>query len=64
MRRRIAAALRERPGARLDEFTADLLTACAAAALDAAEREWLRRDAAADRRELIDRAFALLAPAP
>ncbi|QFG26868.1 TetR family transcriptional regulator [Actinomadura sp. WMMB 499] len=63
MRGRIAAALRERPGAALDAFTADLLTGCAAAALDAAGREWLRLDGAADRGELVDRAFAALAPA-
>ncbi|MBE1537667.1 TetR family transcriptional regulator [Actinomadura algeriensis] len=62
MRARIAAALRARPGAGLDAFTADLLTGCAAAALDAAGREWIRRDGDADRGELVDRAFAALAP--
>ncbi|WP_267900424.1 hypothetical protein [Actinomadura spongiicola] len=30
MRRRITAALLDRPGGRLDAFTADLLTGCAA----------------------------------
>lgn len=64
MRQLVTAALRERPGAELDAFTADLLTACAAAALDAAGREWLRTDGAIDRSELIDRAFAALAPGP
>ncbi|MGI5167824.1 TetR family transcriptional regulator [Spirillospora sp. CA-253888] len=64
LRGRIAAALRERPGASLDAFTADLLTAAAGAALDAASREWLRSDGTTDRAALIDRAFALLAPRP
>ncbi|MFV2178254.1 TetR family transcriptional regulator [Actinomadura sp. LOL_016] len=64
MRGRVAAALRERPGAGIDAFTADLLTGCAAAALDAAGREWLRLEGAADRGGLVDRAFAALAPAP
>ncbi|WP_329520788.1 TetR family transcriptional regulator [Spirillospora sp. NBC_01491] len=62
MRTLIARALRERPGAELDAFTADLLTGAAAAALDAAGREWLRSDGAADRAGLLDRAFAALAP--
>ncbi|MEW2353649.1 TetR family transcriptional regulator [Spirillospora sp. NPDC029432] len=64
MRERITAALLDRPGDGLDAFTADLLTACAAAAVDAAGREWLRGDGTADRGELVDRAFTLLAPAP
>lgn len=64
LRGRITDALRDRPGSGLDPFTADLLTACAAAALDAAGREWLRHDGTIDRRELIDRAFATLAPRP
>ncbi|WP_026400562.1 TetR family transcriptional regulator [Actinomadura rifamycini] len=64
MRGRIAAALRERPGAGLDAFAADLLTGCAGAALDAAGREWLRRGGDVDRGELVDRAFAALAPVP
>ncbi|WP_433251390.1 TetR family transcriptional regulator [Actinomadura nitritigenes] len=63
MRDRITTALCERPGPRLDAFTADLLTGCAAAALDAANREWLRCDGAADRTDLIDRAFGVMAPA-
>ncbi len=64
LRALVAAALRERPGAGLDAFTADLLTAAAGAALDAATREWLRTDGAADRAALIDRAFAALSPSP
>lgn len=62
MRTSIAAALRERPGADLDAFTADLLTAAAGAALDAASREWLRAGGTADRSALLDRAFAVLSP--
>ncbi|MEV4000693.1 TetR family transcriptional regulator [Actinomadura sp. NPDC049753] len=62
LRDRISAALRERPGAPLDTFTADLLTAAAGAALDAAAREWVRSDGTADRAALIDQAFILLAP--
>lgn len=62
LRDRISAALRERPGASLDAFTADLLTAAAGAALDVAAREWLRSDGTADRAALIDQAFTLLAP--
>lgn len=58
----IAKALRERPGAVLDPFTADLLIAAAGAALDAVSREWLRSDGAADRAELLDRAFDVLRP--
>ncbi|GII94051.1 TetR family transcriptional regulator [Sinosporangium siamense] len=64
MRDRISTALRERPGTGLDTFTADLLTACAAAAIDAATREWLRHDGTDDRGELVDRAFTMLAPGP
>ncbi len=62
LRARITAALREREGCALDAFTADLLTAAAGVALDTADRAWLRSDGEADRGELIDRAFALLAP--
>lgn len=62
MRSSIATALRERPGSTLDAFTADLLTAAAGAALDAAAREWLRCDGDADRSALIDEAFAALSP--
>ncbi|GAB3968285.1 TetR family transcriptional regulator [Actinoallomurus acanthiterrae] len=64
LRDRIATALRERPGAPLDAFTADLLTAAAGAALDAVAREWLRSDGTADRAALIDQAFTLLTPRP
>ncbi|GAA4083358.1 MULTISPECIES: TetR family transcriptional regulator [Actinomadura] len=64
LRARIATALRERPGSTLDAFTADLLTAAAGAALDAAAREWLRSDGTADRSALIAEAFAVLSPHP
>ncbi|TDD63540.1 hypothetical protein [Actinomadura rubrisoli] len=63
MRDEITGALRERPAPGLDTFTADLLTA-AAIALDAAGRGWLRSGGTADRAALLDRAFALLSPAP
>ena len=63
MRDRVAIALCERPDSGLDAFTADLLTGCAAVALDAANREWLRCDGATDRTDLIDRAFDVMAPA-
>lgn len=61
-RRRIAAALRERPDVSLDAFAADLLTAAASAALDAASREWLRGGGAADRADLTARAFEMINP--
>ncbi|WP_433173381.1 TetR family transcriptional regulator [Actinoallomurus sp. CA-150999] len=64
LRDRISAALRERPAAPLDAFTADLLTAAGGAALDAVAREWLRSDGTADRAALIDQAFTLLTPRP
>nr|BFE37902.1 TetR family transcriptional regulator [Actinomadura rugatobispora] len=64
LRDRVADALRDRPGSGLDAFTADLLVAAAGAALDAASREWLRSDGTADRAALVERAFAMLAPAP
>ncbi|PRY01547.1 TetR family transcriptional regulator [Allonocardiopsis opalescens] len=57
-----AQALRARPGTELDPFTADLLTAAAASALDAASREWLRSGGTADRGALLDRAFSVLRP--
>ncbi|MFG2020772.1 TetR family transcriptional regulator [Actinomadura geliboluensis] len=60
MRELISAALRERPGGGVDAFTADLLTGAAAAALDAADREWLRSGGTADRAALLDRAFGVL----
>ncbi|WP_106396462.1 TetR family transcriptional regulator [Actinocorallia populi] len=62
LRVRVGEALLQREGSELDVFTADLLTAAAGAALDAADRAWLRSDGTADRGELVDRAFALLAP--
>jgi AcrR family transcriptional regulator len=62
-RQEVSSALRERPGADLDAFTADLLTNAATAALDTATQEWLRSDCTADRTALLDRAFTLLRPA-
>jgi AcrR family transcriptional regulator len=62
-RQRVSDALRDRPGAGLDSFTADLLTNAATAVLDTVSREWLRSDGTADRAALLDRAFALLHPA-
>ncbi|WP_207400896.1 hypothetical protein [Actinomadura roseirufa] len=41
-----------------------MLTAAAGAALEAAAREWLRSDGAADRAALLDRAFEVLSPGP
>ncbi|WP_214411808.1 TetR family transcriptional regulator [Sphaerisporangium fuscum] len=63
LRRRIAEAVRDRPGAELDAFTAELLTGAAGAALDTVAREWMRSGGTADRAALLDRAFTLLAPA-
>lgn len=62
MRAQVAEALTQRPGAPLDAFRADVLTSAAAAALDAADREWLRSGGTADRDALVDRAFATLRP--
>jgi len=60
LRRQVSDALRERPGSTLDAFTADLLTAAAAAVLDVAAQEWLR--AGGDRTELIRWGFEELSP--
>jgi AcrR family transcriptional regulator len=60
LRRQVSEALRGRPGSTLDEFTADLLTAAAAAVLDVAAQEWLR--AGGDRAELIRWGFEELSP--
>lgn len=60
LRGRVAEALAERDG--LDAFTADVLTAAAAAALDAAIRAWAGSGGTADRGGLVDRAFATLWP--
>lgn len=62
MRAQVAEVLARRPGAPLDVFTADVLTSAAAAALDAADREWLRSGGTADRGTLVDRAFTTLRP--
>ena len=62
VRREIAAVLLERGGGRVDAFTADLLTAAAGAALDAATREWLRGAGEKDRHTLVTEAFTRLRP--
>ncbi|WP_063780907.1 TetR family transcriptional regulator [Nonomuraea sp. SBT364] len=59
-RTQITEALLSRPG--LDPFTADLLTAAAAAALECVSRAWAAAPGDADRLALVDRAFALLRP--
>ncbi|WP_433131122.1 TetR family transcriptional regulator [Micromonospora sp. CA-240977] len=61
-RQSVSDALRTRPGARLDAFTADLLTNAAAAALDTVTQEWARSGDTADREALLHRAFTLLQP--
>lgn len=61
-RQQVSDALRDRPGADLDPFTADLLTNAATAVLDTVSQEWLRTGGAADRTALLDRAFATLRP--
>ncbi|MER5266285.1 hypothetical protein ABTZ99_29765 [Actinosynnema sp. NPDC002837] len=61
-RQQVSDALRDRPGADLDPFTADLLTNAATAVLDTVSQEWLRTGGAADRAALLDRAFATLRP--
>lgn len=62
-RQQVSDALRRRPGAELDPFTADLLTIAATAALDTVSGEWLRSGGTADRAVLLDRAFTLIRPA-
>ncbi|MGW4795312.1 TetR family transcriptional regulator [Nonomuraea sp. NPDC004297] len=61
IRRQFAEIVRRRFG--LDAFTAELVTACAAAALDSASHEWHRLGGRTDRTELVDRAFNLARPA-
>ncbi|PSL01528.1 TetR family transcriptional regulator [Haloactinopolyspora alba] len=61
-RKLISAAVRDRAAERLDALTADLLTAAAASALEAAQREWLRSGGSADRAELLDRALSIVRP--
>ncbi|MEU7803908.1 TetR family transcriptional regulator [Micromonospora arborensis] len=62
-RRHVSDALRDRPGVRLDSFTAELLTNAASAVLDTVSQEWLRSGGTADRAALLDRGFAFLHPA-
>ncbi|RSM60854.1 TetR family transcriptional regulator [Amycolatopsis sp. WAC 01376] len=57
-RQRVSDALRDRPGAGLDAFTADLLTNAATAVLDAVSSAWLRSGGTADRLSLLDQGFA------
>lgn len=59
-RQQVSDALRDRPDAGLDAFTADLLTNAATAALDTVSHEWLRSGGTADRAALLDRAFTLI----
>ncbi|WP_280399204.1 TetR family transcriptional regulator [Nocardia carnea] len=58
-RQRVSDAVRQRPGAGIDSFTADLLTNTAVAVLDTVSSAWLRSDGTADRSALLDRGFAL-----
>ena len=63
-RQQVSDALRGRPGAGLDAFTANLLTNAATAALDTVSQEWLRSGGTADRAALLDRAFTLIGSVP
>ncbi|MEV4536472.1 TetR family transcriptional regulator [Asanoa sp. NPDC049518] len=62
-RQQVSDALRDRPDAGLEAFTADLLTNAATAALDTVSHEWLRSGGTADQAALLDRAFTLIRPA-
>ncbi|MEV4799478.1 TetR family transcriptional regulator [Nonomuraea sp. NPDC049421] len=61
IRRQFADVVQRKFG--LDVLAAELVTACAAAALDSASREWHRLGGKTERAELVDRAFALARPA-
>jgi AcrR family transcriptional regulator len=63
-RQNVSRALRERPGATIDRFTADLLTSAGLAVLESVAAEWQRTDGTADRGVLLDRAFTLLRSTP
>jgi AcrR family transcriptional regulator len=63
-RHNVSRALRERPGATLDRFTADLLTSAGLAILESVSAEWQRTDGTADRTLLLDRAFTMLRSTP
>jgi AcrR family transcriptional regulator len=56
-RRRVSEALRDRPGADIDAYTADLLTNTATAVLDAVSSQWVRSNGQADRAALLDQGF-------
>jgi AcrR family transcriptional regulator len=61
IRRDCTAVVQARSG--LTPFTAELITACAAAAFDSAADEWYRRGGEADRSALVEEAFDLARPA-
>ncbi|MER7720047.1 TetR family transcriptional regulator [Streptomyces flaveolus] len=59
-RRRVSDALRGRPGAGIDAYTADLLTNAATAVLDAVSSQWVRSNGRANRSALLEQGFAQL----
>ncbi|WP_280437157.1 TetR family transcriptional regulator [Nocardia carnea] len=63
-RQRVSEALRNRPGADIDAYTADLLTNAATAVLDAVSSEWVRSGGKADRTALLDRGFGQIDVGP
>jgi AcrR family transcriptional regulator len=56
-RRRVSDALRSRPGAGIDAYTADLLTNAATAVLDAVSSQWVRSNGRANRSALLEQGF-------
>ncbi|MFJ8806354.1 TetR family transcriptional regulator [Streptomyces sp. NPDC102490] len=56
-RRRVSDALRNRPGAGIDAYTADLLTNAATAVLDAVSSQWVRSNGRANRSALLEQGF-------
>lgn len=56
-RRRVSEALRTRPGADIDPYTADLLTNAATGVLDAVSSQWTRSDGQASRQALLNQGF-------
>ncbi|WP_433711080.1 TetR family transcriptional regulator [Nocardia sp. CA-084685] len=63
-RRRVSDALKTRPGAEIDAYTADLLTNAATAVLDAVSSHWVRSGGEADRPTLLDQGFLHVRVAP
>lgn len=59
----ISEALLERAVSRLDRYTASVVTMAALGAFNAASREWVMSNGARTLAELIDHAFAIMAPA-